>query len=165
MPKNYDEVRCNHIYRLQSGDLVTLKMVDHDPHACYPYAPYPAPEHNKLNPFPARRFDNEKWNCYGEALHNPMNDILEEFFPNVDLTKCVGGEELIDRHGYHLVYVGRNEDTHFPHVVLYPDGSLGTRCDNGSVYAKRPLWTDHDIVEVLGVLPHKVMLPPEPNII
>jgi hypothetical protein len=160
----YDDVHCGHVYRLRSGDLVTLKSIDHDVHSIIPFAPYPPPP-DRNTPFPTRRFDNEKWDRYGNALNNPMNDIIEEFFPKVDLSKCVGGEELIDQHGYHLIYVGIKEDADFPHLVLYPDGSEGSRCNNGKVYKNRSLPTDHDIVEVLGVLPHKVLAPPEPNII
>jgi len=72
--------------------------------------------------------------------------------PKVDLNKCKRGDKLRSKHGMILTYLermGEDRSSQFPHLVEYPDGSHGTRTDEGWTYRHRPLPTDHDIVEIL----------------
>lgn len=70
----------------------------------------------------------------------------------VDLNKCKKGDKLVSKHGDILEYVQRLPEEHYyDHEVKYPDGSGGTRMNDGFVY-KNPdkrLECDHDIVEVI----------------
>lgn len=66
----------------------------------------------------------------------------------VDLTKCKPGDKLRSKHGLVLTYVGRNTGD-YPHTVQYPDGSGGTRTDDGFTYRTKRMETDHDIIEVI----------------
>jgi hypothetical protein len=71
----------------------------------------------------------------------------------VDLNKCKSGQRLKSRHGVILTYVERIKGGYYQHLVRYPNGSFGSRTDDGFVY-KNPssrLPDDHDIVEVLPV--------------
>ena len=63
-----------------------------------------------------------------------------------NMNSCKPGDKLISRHGMIFEYVSRSNKDPYPHVVRYPDGSMGTRCDDGKVAEWRPLPTDHDIV-------------------
>ena len=70
----------------------------------------------------------------------------------VDLRECRPGQKLLTKHGTILTYVGiRFPDSPFPHEILYPEGSNGSRTHDGYVFrnpAKR-LYEDEDIVEIL----------------
>lgn len=154
-------------YRCANGEIVTVEKFDTESSFCF--RPMTLPVYNKLNPFPKRSYEGETWDKYGNSksfavLQNYINP-KDEVIPTVDLRDCKGGEELISKHGYRCIYVGINESEAFPHLILYPDGSNGTRNDAGKVFNKRPLPTDHDIVEVRGILPHKILNPPEPKIV
>ena len=68
----------------------------------------------------------------------------------IDLNTCKEGDLLISHYGLVLTYVRkRNDDKPYPHLVRYPDGSHGTRCDNGKTYINRSLPEDHDIVSIV----------------
>ena len=75
---------------------------------------------------------------------------------NVNLNKCIVGDILISKHGIHLKYCGLCEyewaGDWYPHKVQYPDGSYGTRTDDGHVYKKpkNRMPEDHDIVNVIS---------------
>lgn len=72
-----------------------------------------------------------------------------EMRPSVDLCRCVAGDRLLSKHGAVLVYLERVRPTPLGHRVMYPDGSKGTRTDEGWVLRNKPLPTDHDIVAIL----------------
>lgn len=70
----------------------------------------------------------------------------------MDLSNCVPGQKLRSKHGMILTYVGPFIG-HGPyqHEIRYPDGSHGSRMNDGFTYhnpnARLP--EDHDIVEIL----------------
>ncbi len=70
----------------------------------------------------------------------------------IDLNNCKPGQKLKSKHGMILTYVGPTEKgNYYDHYVQYPNGSRGTRCNDGFVY-RNPgsrLPEDHDIVEIL----------------
>ena len=70
---------------------------------------------------------------------------------SVDLSKCKEGQKLLSSHGLILEYVGvLPEDDYYDHQIKYPDGSLGTRANDGHVFRKRRMpETDHDIIKIL----------------
>jgi hypothetical protein len=152
-------------YRCANGEIVTVEKFETDSSFCFRPMTLPAYPH----PFPRRSYEGETWDQYGNSKSfavlqhyiNPKDEVI----PKVDLRDCKGGEELISKHGYHCIYVGINESEAFPHLILYPDGSNGTRNDAGKVFNKKSLPEDHDIVEVRGILPHKILNPPEPKIV
>jgi hypothetical protein len=49
-----------------------------------------------------------------------------------------------------LTYVSYHPTLDFPHIIQYPDGSYGSRLDNGNVFKNHRLPEDHDIVEILA---------------
>lgn len=67
----------------------------------------------------------------------------------IDLNTCKSGDKLISRHGTELTYVRKNLEPDWPHTVRYPDGSFGTRTNDGHVfiYIRRP--EDEDIVKII----------------
>lgn len=67
----------------------------------------------------------------------------------IDLNTCVAGQKLVSCHGLVLEYVGKTVSKKYPHKVKYPDGSFGTRSDDGQVFIENKLATDHDIAEIL----------------
>ena len=67
----------------------------------------------------------------------------------VDLRTCKPGTRLLSKHGMVLTYVGPIHGP-YPHEVRYPDGSRGTRTDDGHAYRLNRKPEDHDIVEILG---------------
>lgn len=70
----------------------------------------------------------------------------------VDLNKCKPGDKLLSKHGIILTYVEKLPSrSYYDHSVKYPDGSLGTRTNNGYVYKipSKRLDSDHDIIEIL----------------
>ena len=68
----------------------------------------------------------------------------------VDLSTCKPGDKLLSRPGTVLTYVGPLPKGHtYDHEVAYPDGSRGTRMNDGRVYKNKPLPEDHDIVEII----------------
>jgi len=70
----------------------------------------------------------------------------------VDLSKCKRGDRLLTCHGMVMEYVGPlSEDNFYDHEVMYPDGSPGTRTNDGHVYRNPAirLWCDHDIIRIL----------------
>ena len=75
------------------------------------------------------------------------------FFMTINLNNCSPGQKLKSSLGQILTYVGRTpEGNYYDHYVRYPNGSLGTRTNDGYVFknaSKRMLDCDHDIVEIL----------------
>lgn len=72
----------------------------------------------------------------------------------IDLSKCVPGQKLRSKHGWILTYVKPLEaGNYYDHEIRYPDGSGGTRINDGHVYRKpeKRLEADHDIVEILPI--------------
>jgi len=67
----------------------------------------------------------------------------------IDLNQCKAGDKLLSSLGSVLVYIEKKSGPEYPHVIMYPNGSFGTRSDNGQVYKNHHLPSDHDIVEVL----------------
>ena len=70
----------------------------------------------------------------------------------VDLTRCKPGDKLRSKHGMILTYVKRlPEGSYYDHMIQYPDGSFGTRTNEGFTYRNisSRLETDHDVVEIL----------------
>lgn len=64
-----------------------------------------------------------------------------------DMNQCEPGDKLVSCHGMIFTYVGIDERlVPFRHLVKYPDGADGSRVDDGSVFLKKKLPTDHDIV-------------------
>lgn len=81
-----------------------------------------------------------------------VREFLEENFIEkeiIDLRTCVTGQNLISKHGMILTYVKSTKNKDFPHTVTYPDGSIGTRNNEGKVYNKTSLPEDHDIIMIL----------------
>lgn len=68
---------------------------------------------------------------------------------SLDLRTCKKGDKLLSRHGMELEYVGPSNTEDYPHEVRYPDGSRGTRCDDGYVYRKNRMACDHDIFQIV----------------
>lgn len=69
----------------------------------------------------------------------------------VDLRTCKPGDKLLSCHGMILTYGKYIGETNvYPHEVIYPNGSRGTRLDDGRAYRYKPLPSDHNIVEILG---------------
>jgi hypothetical protein len=70
-----------------------------------------------------------------------------------DMNQCKPGDLLESTLGAKLKYIGKEGTEDFPHDVKYlwapdekfADNSMGTRTDEGWVYANKPLPTDHDI--------------------
>ena len=69
----------------------------------------------------------------------------------VDLRTCKPGDKLRSRHGMILEYVGLVPYLNgtYPHYVKYPDGTRGTRTNNGKISETAHLPEDHDIVEII----------------
>jgi hypothetical protein len=69
----------------------------------------------------------------------------------VDLSTAIQGQKLKSKHGMILTYSRPLENNYYDHEVVYPDGSLGTRTNDGYVYRneKSRMVEDHDIVEIL----------------
>ena len=69
----------------------------------------------------------------------------------VDLNKCKPGQKLLSKHGMILTYVCKLKDNYYDHQVQYPNGSYGTRTNDGFTYKSLSsrLPSDHDIVEIL----------------
>ncbi len=60
------------------------------------------------------------------------------------------GDKLISKHGAVLIYAGIDEKcAPFRHIVVYENGSGGTRTDDGKVAINNPLPSDHDIVNII----------------
>lgn len=69
----------------------------------------------------------------------------------VNLNNCKPGDKLLTSLDSILVYIGKTpKGSPYPHEVMYPDGTFGTRNDDGTVYSHNRLPTDHDIVEVVS---------------
>lgn len=68
----------------------------------------------------------------------------------VDLRTCKPGDRLLSRHGMILTYVKPlPHDAYMEHEVRYPDGSKGTRTNDGFVFRTKRLLEDHDIIRIL----------------
>ena len=71
---------------------------------------------------------------------------------SIDLRQCVPGQKLRSVHGTILTYVDDTwSNEQWPHRVLYPDGSHGTRTHDGFVFSnpEKRLPEDEDIVEII----------------
>jgi hypothetical protein len=69
----------------------------------------------------------------------------------VDLNKCKPGDKLKSIHGMILIYVEKlSEDNYYDHKIQYPNGSFGTRVNDGHTYRNpsKRLPEDQDIVEI-----------------
>lgn len=67
----------------------------------------------------------------------------------VDLSICKAGDKLLTKHGTILTYVGAlPEDNYYDHLITYPNGSEGTRTNDGFVYRNIRKPEDEDIVEI-----------------
>lgn len=76
--------------------------------------------------------------------------------PLVDLSTCQPGQKLLSSHGQILIYVGRlPPGSPYDHKVKYANGGSGTRTNDGYVcrYPNNRMKIDHDIVEILPLLP------------
>lgn len=74
----------------------------------------------------------------------------------IDLRVCKPGQKLKSKHGWILIYRKRNEEgSYYEHTVEYPDGTMGTRTNDGYVYKHRRLPEDHDVVEILDEFEEK----------
>ena len=69
-----------------------------------------------------------------------------EAISGFDMMQCKPGDKLLTSHGVILEYLGRSSSREYPHSVLYPDGSHGTRCNDGFVFANRRLPEDEDVI-------------------
>lgn len=70
----------------------------------------------------------------------------------IDLRSCKPGDKLKSKHGMILTYIAAlPEDDYYDHLVEYPNGSKGTRINDGHVFKNEGsrLPEDHDIVEIL----------------
>ncbi len=67
----------------------------------------------------------------------------------IDLNTCKPGQKLRSVHGIILTYLGKTGYPDYPHRVEYPNGGVGSRTDNGVVYFRKPLPTDHNIIEII----------------
>lgn len=68
----------------------------------------------------------------------------------VDLNTCIPGQLLLSVHGKVLTYVGKlPPGSYYDHEVRYPDGSRGTRTNDGQVFKNNKMPEDEDIVEIL----------------
>ncbi len=78
---------------------------------------------------------------------------------NVDLRTCKQGDILLSQHGAILRYLEPlKEEDYYDHRVeyLYFGGEIntgqfgtGTRCDDGFVFRKNRLESDHNIVQII----------------
>jgi len=68
----------------------------------------------------------------------------------VNLNNCKPGDILLSKHGKILVYAGPSGLEGYPHEITYPDGSRGTRTDDGHVFRKKRLEEDEDVISILG---------------
>ena len=69
---------------------------------------------------------------------------------SVDLRTCKKGDKLLSKHGLILEYVkALPKDDYYDHLVMYSDGSFGTRIHDGHVYRKNRMSVDHDIIKIL----------------
>jgi len=72
----------------------------------------------------------------------------------VDLNTCRKGDKLVSVHGLVLTYIKKlSKESYYDHLVQYPNGSEGSRMNDGFVYKNldRRLETDHDIVEIIYI--------------
>jgi hypothetical protein len=69
----------------------------------------------------------------------------------IDLRKCVPGQKLRTKHGTILEYLGPSDSLSYPHLIRYPNGSEGTRCDDGFTYKFKRMDEDEDVVEILPI--------------
>jgi hypothetical protein len=72
----------------------------------------------------------------------------------IDLNTCKTGDILISKHGEKLTYVKKlKEEDYYDHEIMYSNGSLGTRINDGHVYRRvsSRLFEDHDIVEIIHI--------------
>lgn len=63
-----------------------------------------------------------------------------------NMNDCKVGDKLVSCHGMILTYVGLTSCDKFRHRVQYPNGSFGSRTDDGQVFTHSKLPEDHDIV-------------------
>jgi len=70
----------------------------------------------------------------------------------IDLNNCKPGDKLLSVHGMVLTYIRKlPEGSYYDHEVEYPNGSRGTRINDGHVYRNvdKRLPIDHDIIQIL----------------
>lgn len=76
----------------------------------------------------------------------------------VDLRKCRPDDRLRCRNGRVIRYHGRSDNDEYPNEVMYSDGRVGPRTDDGLTYLGNICGSD--IVEILGQEPPRPRLPP-----
>lgn len=77
-------------------------------------------------------------------------DICNHEVIGVDLSQCKAGDQLLSKHGMILTYVRPlDPDNYYDHEVRYPNGSSGTRTNDGFVFRHNRLPDDHDIVDII----------------
>ena len=69
----------------------------------------------------------------------------------VDLKKCKKGDKLLTKQGDILTYDNYVENDFYPHKIIYPNGSYGSRIDSGHVMknSEKRLDTDRDVIGIL----------------
>ena len=69
----------------------------------------------------------------------------------IDLSVCKRGQKLVSKCGLILTYIEPlPEENYYDHLVNYPDGTKGTRCNDGYVFRNiRNEEYDYDIIEIL----------------
>ena len=69
----------------------------------------------------------------------------------IDLNLCKEGDKLKTIHGTILTYICKlPPGSYYEHKIQYPDGSFGTRTDEGFTYKKNRLLEDEDVCEIIG---------------
>lgn len=62
----------------------------------------------------------------------------------VNLNDCKPGDKLISRNGYLYTYIRKTSDNN--HQIMYDDGSVGIRLDNGRIF--KNISDNYDVIEV-----------------
>lgn len=70
--------------------------------------------------------------------------------PSVNLNECKFGDLLLTCHGTILKYVEKTQGKQYPHLIQYPEGSQGTRTDDGFAFQNKRLPADENVIAILG---------------
>jgi hypothetical protein len=110
----------------------------------------------ELDTSPATENSNDVWYRHGGTFQLKREEELRDELTFdehvVDMTTCKPGQKLLLRNGEVAEYVGPNKDgctRAYPHLIKYSNGSLGTRTDDGYVFAKKQLPVDPDVIKIL----------------
>lgn len=71
----------------------------------------------------------------------------------IDLRECKKGDILLTRQGDILIYDEYVENDFYPHKIIYPSGSSGSRIDSGHVMKnpEKRLDSDRDVIEIIKI--------------